>query len=180
MRTGRVSSFAAIPPPHSPTHSPPHFQNLLILLGVLLVGFLVGGCASAFRDDSHFVSFGDRSGYYLVRPSSPLRDRLGLTYAPTSDTADPLHAGRGVDVLAFRFTPRGVLAAPPAYICQLRPDLAWTSRLRAVSVGHSTFIDVERIFGRIHTDIQKGGGLLVYYTMRVYNPLEETPSGGIR
>jgi hypothetical protein len=137
----------------------------------------VAGCATPFRDDSHYVRLGRQSGYNFVRPDSPLRDQLHLTYAPTSDTGDPLHRGRGTDVLAFRFNPRGVLSTPPAYICQLRPEGGIVGRLGLLSVGRSRLSDVERLFGRIHTVVPKLDGLLVYYTLPVYNPLEETPSG---
>ena len=145
-----------------------------------LSALLLSGCASAFRDDSHYVALRGGSGFYLVRPDSPLRDQLKLTYAPTSDTGSPLHRGHGADVLAFRFNHRGVLAASPAYICQLRPDSGIVNRLRAFTEGRSSFREMERLFGRIHTTIPKPEGLLVYYTIPVYNPLEESPSAGFR
>ena len=45
--------------------------------------------AASWDDDSHFVSLGPRSGYYIVRPDSRLSHQLGVEAAPTADTADP-------------------------------------------------------------------------------------------
>ena len=154
---------------------------LAILVAALAIG-LMSGCATAFRDDSHYVALapGPGTGYFLVRPDSELRDQLRLTYAPTSDTGSPLHRGHGADVLAFRFNPRGVLIVSPAYICQLRPDPSIIHRFRGLKIGRSTLPEVERLFGRVHTVIRKPDGLLVYYTLQVYNPLEESPGAGFR
>ena len=65
--------------------------------------------ATSFRDDSHYVARGPRTGYYIVRPGSVLIQQLGLQGAPWRDTSDPLNRGRGADVLAFRLNTAGVL-----------------------------------------------------------------------
>jgi hypothetical protein len=74
--------------------------------------------ANSFSDNSHYVSVGPRSGYYILRPGSRLSSQLGFYDAPYVDTADPFNHGYGADVLAFRFNQRGVLIMPPAYIAQ--------------------------------------------------------------
>ena len=70
--------------------------------------------AASWDDDSHYVQVGPRTGYYIVRPGSPLSHQLGVGAAPTSDTADPLNHGYGADALAFHFNNAGILSAPPA------------------------------------------------------------------
>jgi hypothetical protein len=69
--------------------------------------------ANSFSDNSHYVSLGQRNGYYVLRPGSRLSHQLGLDDAPYLDTADPFRHGYGADVLAFRFNQRGVLSMPP-------------------------------------------------------------------
>jgi hypothetical protein len=51
--------------------------------------------AASWDDDSHYVSLGSRSGYYIVRPDSRLSHQLGVEAAPTIDTADPFRHGSG-------------------------------------------------------------------------------------
>jgi hypothetical protein len=53
--------------------------------------------AASWDDDSHYVSLGPRSGYYIVRPGSLLSHQLGVDAAPTIDTADPFRHGYGAD-----------------------------------------------------------------------------------
>jgi hypothetical protein len=83
--------------------------------------------AASWDDDSHYVSLGTRSGYYIVRPGSQLSHQLGVEAAPTIDTADPFRHGYGADGLAFRFNQAGVLSAPPAYIVQAEPNEFYAS-----------------------------------------------------
>jgi hypothetical protein len=82
------------------------------VIGSLLA---IGGLsfANSFSDNSHYVSLGQRNGYYVLRPGSRLSHQLGLDDAPYLDTADPFRHGYGADVLAFRFNQRGVLSMPP-------------------------------------------------------------------
>ena len=100
-----------------------------------LLLLLIARSASAFswNDDSHYVTLGPRTGYYIVRPSSALSHQLGIDGAPTIDTADPFRHGYGADALAFRFNKAGVLSTPPAYIVQAKPNEFYT---RAVH-GHA-------------------------------------------
>src|SRR5439155_7976876 len=77
--------------------------------------------ATSWNDDSHYVSLGQRNGYYIVQPDSHLFRQLGLYEAPWIDTADPLRHGYGADSLAFRFNHNGILTTPPAYIAQSLP-----------------------------------------------------------
>src|SRR4026207_1342850 len=58
--------------------------------------------AASWDDDSHYVPLGPRTGYYIVRPGSPLSHQLGAEAAPTIDTADPFRHGYGADANALR------------------------------------------------------------------------------
>ena len=104
--------------------------------------------AASWDDDSHFVSLGPRSGYYIVRPDSRLSHQLGVEAAPSADTADPFRHGYGADALAFHFNHAGVLSAPAAYIVQAKPNEFYTVRLGSLIPSRNTSRDVEAIFGR--------------------------------
>jgi len=129
--------------------------------------------AASWNDDSHYVSRGSRSGYYIVRPGSPLSDQLGVEAAPTIDTADPFRHGYGADALAFHFSHAGVLSAPPAYIVQARPNEFYTLRLGSLIRGRTTSRDVEAIFGRPQNIEHLSDGVVAYYAIEVYNPFED-------
>ena len=135
--------------------------------------------ASSFRDDSRYVARRQRTGYYIVRPGSALMQQLGLQGAPFRDTSDPLNHGRGADVLAFRFTPAGVLSAAPAYIVQGPPNDFYMRRIGSFIRGRTTSHDVEGFFGRPKQIEKRRDGFTAYYTIEVYNPFEEM-SGGRR
>lgn len=145
-------------------------------------GFLVlllAGCATLNNDDSRFVKTGDRTGYYLVRPTSPLRTKLGYDAAPYEDTAVVMNRGYGYDVLCFRFNTKGVLSEAPAYIAQMQPEPYYTIRLGSLIVGKSTLQTVEQIFGQPRSITpQPGGGSVVYIPIRVYNPFDLSTSMG--
>ncbi|MGC1321966.1 MAG: hypothetical protein WA849_07280 [Candidatus Udaeobacter sp.] len=134
--------------------------------------------AASWEDDSHYVSLGPRSGYYIVRPDSRLSYQLGVEAAPTSDTADPLRHGYGADALAFRFNHAGVLSAPPAYIVQATSNDFYTSRLGSLVRDRTTSRDVEAIFGRPQNIERRSDGVVTYYAIQVYNPFEDV--GGRR
>jgi hypothetical protein len=139
-----------------------------------LVIFAIASFASAasWNDDSHYVSLGSRSGYYIVKPDSRLFRQLGLYEAPWIDTADPLRHGYGADALAFRFNRNGVLIAPPAYIAQALPNNFYKSRLGSLTRGRATVHDVEAFFGRGHSRANRPDGFIWYYALPVYNPFE--------
>ena len=90
------------------------------------------------------------TGYYIVRPDSPLFRQLGLYEAPLIDTADSLRHGYGADALAFRFNRNGVLIAPPAYIAQELPYDFYMRRIGSLTRGRATVAAVEALFGRSH------------------------------
>ena len=129
--------------------------------------------AASWDDDSHYVSLGPRSGYYIVRPGSRLSHQLGVEAAPTSDTADPFRHGYGADALAFHFNHAGVLSAPPAYIVQAKPNEFYTVRLGSLIRGRTTSRDVEAIFGRPQNIERRSDGVVTYYAIQVYNPFED-------
>jgi hypothetical protein len=135
--------------------------------------------ANSFRDDSHYVALGSRTGYYIVRPTSLMIQQLGIQAAPIRDTADPFNHGRGADVLAFRFNPAGVLSVAPAYIVQGQPNDFYMRRMGSFIRGRTTAHDVESFFGRPKQIEKRRDGLIAYYTIDVYNPFEEN-SGGRR
>jgi hypothetical protein len=146
---------------------------------VALVTIAASAFATLFRNDSHYVARGPRTGYYIVRPGSVLMQQLGLQGAPFRDTSDPLNHGRGADVLAFRFTSAGVLSAAPAYIVQGQPNDFYMRRIGSFIRGRTTVPDVENLFGRAKGMEKRRDGFIAYYTIDVYNPFEEM-SGGRR
>ena len=129
--------------------------------------------AASWDDDSHYVPLGSRTGYYIVRPGSPLSHQLGVEGAPTSDTADPFRHGYGADAIAFRFNHAGVLSAPPAYIVQAKPNDFYTVRLGSLIRGRTTSGDVEAVFGRPQNIERRSDGVVTYYAIQVYNPFED-------
>ena len=143
------------------------FMALVLLTIATLVS------AASWDDDSHYVSLGPRTGYYIVRPGSRLSHQLGLEAAPISDTADPFRHGYGADALAFHFNHVGVLSAPPAYIVQAKPNEFYTVRLGSLIPGRTTSRDVEAIFGRPQNIERRSDGLVTYYAIQVYNPFED-------
>lgn len=129
--------------------------------------------AASWDDDSHYVSLGPRTGYYIVRPDSRLSYQLGVGAAPTIDTADPLRHGYGADALAFHFNHAGVLSAPPAYIVQATPNEFYTVRLGSLNRGRTTLRDVDALFGRPQSMERRSDGVVTYYAIQVYNPFED-------
>src|SRR5215831_17140210 len=128
--------------------------------------------ASSFRDDSHYVTLGPRTGYYIVRPTSLMIQQLGIQAAPIRDTADPFNHGRGADALAFRFNAAGVLSAAPAYVVQGPPNEFYMRRIGSFIRGRTTSHDIERFFGRPRQIDKRRDGSIAYYTIEVYNPFE--------
>lgn len=129
--------------------------------------------AASWDDNSHYVSVGPRSGYYIVRPGSRLSHQLGVEDAPTVDTSDPFGHGYGADALAFHFNHAGVLSAPPAYIVQATPNEFYTLRLGSLILGRTISRDVEAIFGRPQNIERRSDGVVTYYAIQVYNPFED-------
>ena len=144
----------------------------LVLLTIAPLAF-----AASWDDDSHYVSLGPRTGYYIVRPDSRLSYQLGLGAAPTIDTADPLRHGYGADALAFRFNHAGILSAPPAYIVQATPNEFYTVRLGSLIRGRTTLRDVDTLFGRPQSMERRSDGVMTYYAIQVYNPFEDSGGG---
>ena len=152
--------------------------SALWLVALVLLTIVTLARAASWDDDSHYVSLGPRTGYYIVRPDSRLSYQLGVEAAPTIDTADPLRHGYGADAIAFRFNHLGVLSAPPAYIVQATPNEFYTVRLGSLIRGRTTSRDVEALFGRPQSMERRSDGVMTYYAIEVYNPFED--SGGRR
>jgi len=149
------------------------------LCALALLAIAASASATSFRDDSHYVVRGPRTGYYIVRPGSVLIQQLGFQAAPFRDSSDPFNRGRGADVLAFPFNTSGVLSAPPAYIVQGPPNDFYMRRIGSFIRGRTTSNDVESLFGRPKQTDKQRDGFIAYYTIEVYNPFEEN-SGGRR
>jgi hypothetical protein len=143
----------------------------------LLLSVAGYACAASWDDDSHYVSLGQRNGYYIVQPDSHLYYQLRLYEAPLIDTSSWLYHGYGADALAFRFNRSGILIAPPAYIVQGLPSDFYTRRIGSLTRGRATVDDVEALFGRGHTRADRPDGFMWYYALPVYNPFEEHGSG---
>ena len=132
---------------------------------------------NSFRDDSHYVALGPRTGYYIVRPGSALSRQLGLEGAPTRDTADPFNHGYGADALAFRFNKTGILSASPAYMVQATPNEFYIRRIGSFIRGRTILHEVETLFGRPRRIESRPDGFIAYYTIEVYNPFEDRGNG---
>ena len=145
------------------------------IVSLLAIGTLT--LANSLSDNSHYVSLGPRTGYYILRPGSRLSHQLGLDDAPYFDTADPLRHGYGADVLAFRFNQRGVLIMPPAYIAQGLASDFYKRRIGSFARGRTTGNDVEALFGRGHSVSRRPDGFIYYYALPVYNPFESMGGG---
>ena len=143
------------------------------LVALVLLTLASLASATSWDDDSHYVPLGPRTGYYIVRPGSPLSHQLGVEAAPTIDTADPFRHGYGADAIAFRFNHAGVLSAPPAYIVQAKPNEFYTVRLGSLIRGRTTSRDVEAVFGRPQNIERRPDGAVTYYAIQVYNPFED-------
>ena len=154
-------------------------MQMRFLCALALLEIAASAPGTSFRDDSHYVALGPRTGYYIVRPGSVLLQQLGFQGAPTRDTSDPFNHGRGADVLAFRFNTAGMLSAPPAYIVQGPPNNFYMRRVGSFIRGSTTSRDVEGFFGRPRQSDKRRDGFITYYTIEVYNPFEDF-SGGKR
>ena len=154
-------------------------MRMRFLCAIALLAIFGSASATSFRDDSHYVARGSRTGYYIMRPGSVLIQQLGIQGAPFRDTSDPLNHGRGADVLAFRFNNAAVLSAAPAYIVQGPPNDFYMRRIGSFIRGRTTSHDVESYFGRPKQIEKRRDGFIAYYTIEVYNPFEEM-SGGRR
>ena len=142
-------------------------------MALVLLTIATLASAASWDDDSHYVPLGPRTGYYIVRPGSPLSHQLGIEAAPTIDTVDPFRHGYEADAIAFRFNHAGVLSAPPAYIVQAKPNEFYTVRLGSLIRSRSTSRDVEATFGRPQNIERQSDGVLIYYAIQVYNPFED-------
>lgn len=147
---------------------------------VTLIGVASCAVTAPFRDDSHYVPLGPRTGYYIVRPGSQLYHQLGVEAAPIADTSDPFRHGYGADALAFRFNRAGILAAPPVYIVQATPNDFYLRRIGSLIRGRSTQGDVQGFFGRPRRIEEGPDGLRTYYAIEVYNPSDDHSTGGRR
>jgi len=145
-------------------------RSFVALASLTIVTF---AASTSWDDDSHYVSLGSRSGYYIVRPGSRLSHQLGVEAAPTIDTADPFRHGYGADALAFHSNRAGVLSTPPAYIVQADPNEFYTLRIGSLICGRTTLRDVEAIFGRPQNIEHRSDGVVTYYAIQVYNPFED-------
>src|SRR5215467_7934236 len=122
-------------------------MRMRFLSALVFLTIAVLASATSFRDDSHYVALGRRTGYYIVRPGSALLQQLGIQGAPTRDTSDPFNHGRGADVLAFRFNSAGVLSAAPTYIVQGPTNDFYMRRIGSFIRVSTTYNDVQRLFG---------------------------------
>jgi len=146
----------------------------------LLVTIAPYAPAQSWRDDSHYVALGPRTGYYIVRPGSALSHQLGIDGAPMADTADSFNHGFGADALAFRFNRAGILSAPPAYIVQATPNQFYIQRLGSFIRGQSTLRDAKAFFGQTQSIERRPDGFIAYYAIQVYNPSEDRSGRGGR
>lgn len=153
-------------------------MRLSCLAAVLSLAFVGVSYANSWHDDSHYVSLGPRTGYYVVRDGSRLSHQLGVDDSPYSDTADPLRHGYGKDVLAFRFNHLGKLIAAPAYIANAQLNEFYKRRIGSLIRQRTSVQDVKQLFGNPQAVSKRRDGVVYYYTIDVFNPFEQ--SGGDR
>ena len=146
----------------------------------VLLAITLSASATSYHDDSHYVSLGPRTGYYIVRPDSALSYQLGVAAAPTIDIADPFRHGYGADALAFRFNRAGILSAPPAYIVQAMPNEFNTRRVGLFIRAQSRLPDAKAFFGQPQSIERRPDGFIAHYAIQVYNPFEDRSGGGNR
>src|SRR5437868_15514077 len=144
---------------------------------LILLTITLSVSATSWHDDSHYVSLGPRTGYYIVRPGSALSHQLGVDAAPAIDTASPFRHGYGADAIALRFNRAGILSAPPAYIVQATPNEFYTRRIGSLIRGRSSSRDVQAFFGRPQRREARSDGVITYSTIQVYNPFEDRSGG---
>lgn len=143
------------------------------MAAVLSLAFVGVSYANSWHDDSHYVSLGPRTGYYVVRDGSRLSRQLGVDDSPYEDTASPLRHGYGKDVLAFRFNQAGQLIAAPAYIANAQLNEFYTRRIGSLIRGRTTVRDVKQLFGNSQAVSKRPDGFVHYYTIDVFNPFEQ-------
>ena len=154
-------------------------MNMLIrpIAALVSLTIVLSVSATSWHDNSHYVTLGPRTGYYIVRPGSALSHQLGVDAAPTIDTADPFNHGYGADALAFRFNGAGILSAPPAYIVQATPNEFYTRRLGSFIRGQSRLPDAKAFFGQPQSIERRPDGFIAYYAIQVYNSFENLGGG---
>ena len=155
-------------------------SRLWLAVALALLNLTSCTVLTPFHDDSHYVSLGPRTGYYIVRPGSALSHQLGVEAAPTIDTSDPFRHGYGADALAFTFDLAAILSAPPAYIVQGTPNNFYTRRLGSLIRGQSSEHDVRAFFGRPQSTERRADGFIAYYTIEVYDPFQDRSGTGRR
>jgi hypothetical protein len=138
-----------------------HFLRSLLLVSLLVA---LASCATAFRDDSHYVAVSPTDGYYLLEKGGALALQLGYPDPPISSNDDRIHSGSYVDVVAFRFDRAGVLSAPPGYFAAFTPDSTALELMARLKQGASTWPEILKLFGGPNRLIkQPDGGMLVYH-----------------
>lgn len=150
-------------------------KTWLAILGLVVLAQL--SLANSFRDDSHYVRLGPRTGYYVVRDGSALARQIGVDDSPYVDTSDPLYHGYGKDVLAFRFNRDGRLLISPAYIANAQLNNFYTRRIGSLILGRTTMRDVGAMFGCPQATSPRSDGIVHYYTIDVFNPFEQLGRG---
>ena len=133
---------------------------LLMSLAVALAS-----CATAFRDDSHYVAVTPTDGYYILEKGGPLALQLGYAYPPTFSSGED--ADTYTDIVAFRFDSSGVLSAPPGYFTEIAPDSVTLAQLARLRKGITTWAFMQKLFDGPNRCIkQADGGMLVYHEIR--------------
>jgi hypothetical protein len=133
---------------------------LLVSLAVALAS-----CATAFRDDSHYVAVTPTDGYYILEKGGPLALQLGYINPPTFSSDED--ADRYTDIVAFRFDSAGVLCAPPGYFTEFTPGTVALAQLARLRQGITTWPVIQKLFDGPNRCIkQADGGMLVYHEIR--------------
>ena len=133
----------------------------------LLVGLAVAlaSCATAFRDDSHYVAVTPTDGYYILEKGGPLALQLGYAYPPTFSSGED--ADTYTDIVAFRFDSADLLSEAPGYFTEFTPDTVALAQLTRLKQGVTTWPIIQKMFPGPNRCIkQADGGMLVYHEIR--------------
>jgi hypothetical protein len=125
----------------------------------------LASCATAFRDDSHYVAVSPTDGYYLLEKGGSLALQLGYANPPIFSSGEDDDSY--TDIVAFRFDSAGVLSAPPGYFTEIAPGSVVLAQLTRLKQGVTTWPIIQKLLDGPNRCIkQADGGMLVYHEIR--------------
>jgi len=125
----------------------------------------LASCATAFRDDSHYVAVSPTDGYYVLEKGGSLALQLGYLNPPLFSSGED--ADTYTDIVAFRFDSADLLSEAPGYFTEFTPDTVALAQLTRLKQGVTTWPIIQKMFPGPNRCIkQADGGMLVYHEIR--------------